>query len=86
MQTSVIRDGDIVTLKDKTEMVFHIDDQTKAKLVGPAQFVLNTKGGEEQSYTLQLLQGNFVEIESLTEETTQAISIVSDDVIVQQEK
>lgn len=86
LQTSVIRDGDIVTLKDKTEMVFHIDDQTKAKLVGPAQFVLNTKGGEEQSYTLQLLQGNFVEIESLTEETTQAISIVSDDVIVQQEK
>lgn len=87
LQTSVIRDGDIVTLKDNTEMIFHIDDQTKAQLIGPAQFVLNSKGeSQDQSYTLQLLQGNFVEIQSLTETTTQDIAIITDDVIVQQEK
>ncbi len=87
LQTSVIRNGDIVTLKDSTEMVFHIDDQTKAQLIGPAQFILNSKGeAQDQSYTLQLLQGNFVEIQSLTETTTQDIAIIADDVVVQQEK
>lgn len=87
LQTSVIRNGDIITLRDKTEMVFHIDDQTKAQLIGPAQFVLNSKGEwDDQSYTLQLLQGNFVEIQSLTETTTQDISLITDDVVVQQEK
>lgn len=87
LQTSVIRNGDIITLRDKTEMVFHIDDQTKAQLIGPAQFVLNSKGEwDDQSYTLQLLQGNFVEIQSLTETTTQDISLIADDIVVQQEK
>jgi hypothetical protein len=87
LQTSVIRNWDIVTLKDNTEMVFHIDDQTQAQLIGPAQFVLNSKGEEnEQSYTLQLIQGNFVEIQSLTEMTTQDVSLIADDVIVKQEK
>lgn len=87
LQTSVIRDGDMVTLRDGTEMVFHIDDQTKAKLVGPAQFVLNSKWeAQDQSYTLQLLQGNFVEIQSLTATTTQDLAIIADDVVVQQAK
>jgi len=87
LQTSVIRDGDIVTLKENTEMVFHIDDETKAQLIGPAQFILNTSGeAEDQSYTLQLLQGNFVEIQSLTETTTQDIAIIADDITVQQKK
>ncbi len=87
LQTSVIRNWDIVTLRDGTEMVFHIDDQTKAQLIGPAQFVLNSTGEwDDQSYTLQLLQGNFVEIQSLTETTTQDISLIADDVVVQQEK
>jgi hypothetical protein len=87
LQTSVIRNGDIVTLRDGTEMVFHIDDQTKAQLIGPAQFVLHSKWEwEDQSYTLQLLQGNFVEIQSLTNATTQDISLIADDVVVQQEK
>lgn len=87
LQTSVIRNGDMVTLRDGTEMVFHIDDQTKAQLIGPAQFVLNSNGeSQDQSYTLQLIQGNFVEIQSLTEETTQDLAIITDDVVVQQEK
>jgi len=68
-------------------MVFHIDDETKAQLIGPAQFILNTSGeAEDQSYTLQLLQGNFVEIQSLTETTTQDIAIIADDITVQQKK
>jgi len=68
-------------------MIFHIDDQTKAQLIGPAQFVLNSKGeAQDQSYTLQLLQGNFVEIQSLTQSTTQDIAVIADDVIVKQEK
>lgn len=87
LQTSVIRNWDMVTLRDGTEMVFHIDDQTKAQLIGPAQFVLNSRWeADDQSYTLQLLQGNFVEIQSLTETTTQDISLIADDVVVQQEK
>lgn len=68
-------------------MTFHIDDQTQAKLVGPAQFMLNQKWEwDDALYTLQLLYGNFVEMESLNEETTQNIALVSKDVTIHQEK
>lgn len=87
IQTSVIRDGDVVTLKADTQMTFHIDDQTKAKIIWPAQFVLNQQGElEDQQYSLQLLYGDFVEMESLNEETTQNISLITKDLTIHQEK
>jgi hypothetical protein len=86
IKTSVIHDGDIVTLRQWTQIVFHIDEQTKAQIIGPAQFILKTQENKDDAYTIELLQGDFVEIQSLQEQTTQEISLISDDVTIRQEK
>ncbi len=86
LQTSVIRDGDTVTLRPGTELIFHIDEQTKAKLVWPAKFILSTNKHLEDAYTIELLQGDFVEIQSLKDMTTQDIVLVTSDITVRQGK
>jgi hypothetical protein len=37
-------------------MVFHIDDQTKAQLIGPAQFIITTQQEKDDAYMIQLIQ------------------------------
>ncbi len=86
LQTSVIRDGDIVTLRSGTEMTIHIDDQTQAQLIWPAQFILTSKEDKKDAYTMELIQWDFVSIQSLQEYTTQDIVLVSKDITVYQEK
>jgi len=86
LQTSAIRDGDTVTLRAETELVFHIDEQTKAKLVWPAKFILSSHKDIADSYTIELIYGDFVEIQSLKDMTTQDIVLVSNDITVRQEK
>lgn len=81
IQTSNIKDGDIVTLREDAQIVFHIDDDTKAKIVGPAKFVINKKA---QWYKVALLYGEYVELSSLQKENKHNIELAVDGLLVSQ--
>lgn len=82
IQTSNIKDWDIVTLKQNSQIVFHIDDNTKAKIVGPAKFVINKKA--EMSYKVAMLYGDYVEMSSLKKENKHMIELAIDGLLVAQ--
>ncbi len=82
IQTSNIKDWDIVTLKQNSQIVFHIDDNTKAKIVGPAKFVINKKA--DLSYKVALLYGEYVEMSSLKKENKHMIELAIDGLLVAQ--
>lgn len=82
IQTSNIKDGDIVTLKQDAQIVFHIDNDTKAKIVGPAKFVVNKKA--TWSYKVALLYGEYVEVASLQKENRHIIELALDGLSVAQ--
>lgn len=82
IQTSNIKDGDIVTLKQNSQVVFHIDSDTKAKIIGPAKFVINKKA--EMSYKVAMLYGEYVEMSSLKKENKHMIELAIDGLLVAQ--
>ncbi len=90
IQTSNIHDSDTVILTKNTELIFHIDTGTQAKIIWPAKFTLyktsETNNSTQNSYRIELHYGDFVEIQSLQETSSQDIEIVADDITVRQEE
>lgn len=82
LQTSNINDGDIVTLKDNAQIVFNINDGTKAKIIWPAKFVLSK--GWENNFKLKILYGDFVEMSSVQDKNIHNIQVSVDDILVTQ--
>jgi len=82
VQTSVIQDGDIITLEQGTEIIFNLDTETQAKIIWPAQFIVHKP--DTDSYKLELMYGDFVSIQSLQDTNTQNLEIVSPDFVVHQ--
>lgn len=82
IQTSNIRNGDIVTLKQNSQVIFYIDNDTKAKIIWPAKFVINKKA--EMSYKLALLYGEYIEMSSLQKENKHIIELAVDGLLVAQ--
>lgn len=82
IQTSNIKDWDIVTLKQNAQIVFHINEDTKAKIVWPAKFVINKKW--ESSYKVALLYWEYVEMSSLQKENKYKIELAVDWLLVAQ--
>ncbi len=82
VQTSNIKDWDVVTLKQNAQVIFHIDNDTKAKIVGPAKFVINKKA--EMSYKVAMLYGDYVEMSSLKKENKHMIELAIDGLLVAQ--
>jgi len=81
--SSMIKDWDFIELMDtNTEITFHLDSETEAKITWPAKFKLNKNNSGE--YTINLQYWDFVEIQSIKEETTQDLTILADWVIIQQ--
>lgn len=86
VQTSNIQDGDVVTLKENAQLVFHINEATKAKLIWPAQFSIETiEEWESPSYKLNIIKGDFIEVKSLEEKPNQKIQVNLEDVMMVQE-
>ncbi|NOZ44251.1 MAG: hypothetical protein GXP45_03850 [bacterium] len=83
IQTSNIHNGDTVSLDKDTELIFHIDEKTQAKIKGPALFKLEK---DKDLYTLNLIKGDFLEIQSLQDKNTQEIKVLSDSFSVYQDK
>lgn len=82
LQTSNIKDGDLVTLKKWAQIIFHIDNNTKAKILWPAKFVVNKTS--TSSYKVALLYGEYVEMSSLQKENNHNIELSIDGLIVAQ--
>lgn len=82
LQTSNINNGDIVILKEKSQIIFHINSWTKAKITWPAKFVLIKT--QNHNYKLNLLYGEYMEMSSLQSKNTQNIQVAVDDIVVSQ--
>lgn len=82
IQTSNIKNGDIITLKQDAQIVFHIDNETKAKIVWPAKFVISKKWSN--NYKIALLYGEYVEMSSLQKVNKYNIELSVDDLLVSQ--
>jgi len=83
LQTSNIRNWDTVILPENTDMIFHIDEKTQTKVTWPAKFVLYKY---HDKYKIELKYGDFVEIQSLTENNKENIEIQSNGVLISQKK
>ncbi len=77
-KTSNISNGDNIILKKWSEIVFHMDSWTKAKIVGPARFTLNKA---DDTYQLLISQWDFIQMESL-DNNSNSIKVVLNDITV----
>ena len=86
VQTSTIQDGDIITLKENTQLITQINAWTKAKLIWPAQFSIEqiSKGNTPQ-YKLNIIQGDFIEMRSMQAKPSEKIQLTMEDTITVQE-
>jgi len=82
VQTSNITNWDTIIIKEKAQIIFHISDWTKAKIIGPAKF--NLQKTNWNSYKLNLIYWEYVEMASLQSKNTQNISISVDNITVSQ--
>jgi len=81
--SSNIQNGDTVELANSnTEVIFHIDQETEAKIIWPAKFKINKN--EKWEYTINLQYGDFLEIQSIKKETTQDIKLIANWITVHQ--
>lgn len=82
IQTSNIKNGDVITLRQDAQIVFHIDNETKAKIVWPAKFVINKKWNN--NYKIALLYWEYVEMSSLQKVNKYNVELSVDDLLVSQ--
>jgi hypothetical protein len=82
LSSQYIHNGDIIFLKTGSEMIFTLDDDSQAKIVGPAEFSI-TKS-KQNTYKIILIQGNFFKI--FNETVNQDIEIIADDISIQANK
>jgi len=86
VQTSSIQDGDIITLKENTQLMTQINAGTNAKLIGPAKFsIQQVSGGETPQYKLNIIEGDFIEMKSTQAKPSEKIQVtIKDTISVQQ--
>lgn len=77
-----IENGDIVHLKNGSEIIFNINNESQTKIVGPAIFSI-TKDTEE-NYKIDLFKGNFIEM--YNQKTLCNIEIQTEELNLFQEK
>lgn len=80
-QSSYISQWDIVTLNNWSELVFHIDQWTEAKVIWPAKFTINK---QDDNYKLNLIYWDFIELKSLQQQEPQNIEISTQNIVIKQ--
>jgi len=78
-----IQEDNLIILKEKSEMVFKLDDETQGKIIGPAEFIIS-KDQQANKYKITLLEGSFLRI--YNEKTKSALEVVTNDLTLQQDK
>jgi len=86
VQTSTIQNGDLITLKENTQLITQINAGTKAKLIGPAQFTIEqVSAGKMPQYKLNIIQGDFIEMKSMQAKPSEKIQLSIKNTITVQE-
>lgn len=80
--TSNIGNGDTVLLKEDAQLVFEINSGTQSKIIGPAKLVIQKTNTD--NYKLNLIYGNFIQMEG-KEEKAQTIELAINDITVKQQ-
>lgn len=81
-KTNNIGNGDTILLKKDAQLVFDINSGTQSKIIGPAKLVIQKTDTED--YKLNLIYGNFIQMEG-NEEKAQTIELAINDITVKQE-
>lgn len=78
---NTIKDGDIVSFPEWTDLIFNLEDWTQAKIIWPAEFSITKT---EKWYQISLFDGKFFRIYS--PESSSNMEIVTPDFSISQEK
>ena len=81
-KTNNISNGDTILLKENTQLAFEIDEGTQAKIIWPAKLIVQKTPNE--SYKLNLVYGDFIQMEG-NEQKTQTIELAINDITIKQE-
>ena len=80
--TNNIGNGDTILLKEGAQLVFEINSGTQSKIIGPAKLVIQKN--TDENYKLNLIYGNFIQMEG-KESKTQTIELAINDITVKQQ-
>ena len=80
--TNNIGNGDTILLKQDTQLVFEINSGTQSKIIGPAKLVIQKT--DINNYKLNLIYGDFIQVEG-KEEKSQIIELAINDITIKQE-
>lgn len=80
--TNNIGNGDTILLKEEAQLVFEINSGTQSKIIGPAKLVIQKT--DTDNYKLNLIYGNFIQMEG-NDQKTQMIELTINDITVKQQ-
>lgn len=80
--TNNIGNGDTILLKENAQLVFEINSGTQSKIIWPAKLVIQKT--EIDKYKLNLIYGDFIQMEG-KEENTQTIELAINDITIKQQ-
>lgn len=80
--TNNIGNGDTILLKEWSQLMFEINSGAQSKIIGPAKLVIQKT--HTDNYKLNLIYGNFIQMEG-NERKTQTIELAINDLTVKQE-
>lgn len=80
--TNNIGNGDTIILKQDAQLVFEINSGTQSKIIGPAKLVIQKT--EADNYKLNLIYGDFIQMEG-NQKNTQTIELAINDITIKQQ-
>jgi len=80
--TNNIGNGDTIILKQDAQLVFEINSGTQSKIIGPAKLVIQKT--EADNYKLNLIYGDFIQMEG-NQNNTQTIELAINDITIKQQ-
>ncbi|MDR0860396.1 MAG: hypothetical protein LBO09_05495 [Candidatus Peribacteria bacterium] len=82
LSSQYIHHGDVLHLKQGSEIIINLDDGSQAKIIGPAECAIIKLG--EKSYQIVLTEGTFFKI--VNEATDNDFEIIAEDLTLRSEK
>ena len=80
--TNNIENGDTILLKQDAQLVFEINSGTQSKIIWPAKLIIQKT--DTNDYKLNLIYGDFIQMEG-NQEKTQTIELAINDITVKQQ-
>lgn len=80
--TNNIGNGDTILLKEDAQLVFEINSGTQSKIIGPAKLIIQQTNTD--NYKLNLIYGDFIQVEG-NKEKAETIELAINDITIKQE-